>query len=108
MIAAEHERQGATLDSVCDEAGDARAGRLDLGQVARLLVGHGDRLDHRRVDVAPVDDLHPELAETALEVCVPDRRGPHVDAAPPLAEVDGGPDHGDRRALRRSVHRTSS
>ncbi len=55
VVAAEHERHRSLLERPADETGDLPAGREDLRQVAGALVLLLRRLEHRRLDVAPVD-----------------------------------------------------
>src|SRR6185437_5591719 len=75
--------------------------RAEIPGGRRALVG---RLRDRREDVAPVVDLAPEGADPRLEPRVADRRGPHVDAAAPGAEIEPGTDDGDRAERFRSAH----
>ena len=95
VVAAEHERQRSLLERQLDEAGDAAARRLDLRQVARALVRLGRRLQHRRLDVAPVQAVVADPGQPLVQAGVADRRGAHVDAAPAGAEVERRTDDRD-------------
>jgi hypothetical protein len=75
--------------------GEAPARLLDLAEKAGARVAHGRRLGDRRLDVSPVGAVEPELGEAPFEAGVPDRRGPHVDAAAAGAEIEGGADDRD-------------
>src|SRR5262249_37166590 len=78
------------------EPGQPVAEIEDLAEVASFLVAHGGRLRDGRDDVARVRDLHMEpLGELLVEPRVADRRRPHVDTAPPRAEVERRPDPGN-------------
>ena len=96
VVAAQRQRDVALLDGVADEAGDLLAHGLDRAEVARVRAALLGRLRNGRADVAPVVDLEAELAQPAVQLCVADRRRPHVDAAAPLTEVEPGADHRDR------------
>ena len=56
------------LEREPDEPGDPAARRLDLGQVARALVRLLGRLEHRGLDVAPVEHV---VADPVSRSCSP-------------------------------------
>ena len=95
VVAAEHERPRALAHGLLDERRELRAGVEDLREVARALVHERERLRHRRDDVAAVGDGKPDLGQPLVEAGVADRRRPHVDTAPGLAEVEGCTDDRD-------------
>ena len=96
MVAAQHERQRAALGGLRHEPRQPVAEVEDLGEIPRVLVSHVGRLDDRRDDVADVVDPHAELLRKLLmEARVADGGRPHVDAAPPRAEVERCADHVD-------------
>jgi hypothetical protein len=98
VVAAEHEGQRIRLDRVAHEHRDLRAGREDLGQVARGLVRHGRRLRLGRLDVPEVPHPVAERDQPLLQIRVAKRGGPHVDTPATLAEVERSAD--DRNGLR--------
>ena len=59
------------------------------------LVAERRRLGLGTLDVAAIAHLVPEAPQTLLQAAYTDRRRAHVDAAPALAEVEGGPDDRD-------------
>ena len=95
VVAAEDERQRVLIEREADEPCDPAAGRLDLGEVARALVGVLGRLEHGRLDVAPVEHVVAELAQPVVETGVADRGRPHVDAAASRPEIERGADDRD-------------
>jgi len=97
VVAAEHERQELLADRLLDERRDPLARLLDRPEVAGVDAALVDRFRHGRADVAPVVDRTPERADADVELGVADRRGPHVDAAATLSEVERRTDHRDRR-----------
>ena len=100
VVAAEHERKRARASSPRPRARAIELARVvDLGQEPRPLVAQRRRLGDGRLDVALVAHVVAEADETLLETRVPDRRRPHVDAAPALAEVERRADDRDLAAL---------
>jgi CheY-like chemotaxis protein len=103
MIAAENERDLAPSPRLIDELCDAIAQREDLRQEPRALVVGVERLDDRRLDIAQIVGLDPErLGQMLRQLGIPDRRRPHVDAAPARPEIERGTDesHTPRSRLR--------
>src|SRR5262249_33672999 len=96
VVSAEDDRQLLLRDRVADERRDVLADLLDRPEVAVGRAARVDRLRDGRAHVAPVGDVEPQLADTRLEACVPDRRGPHIDAATTWTEVQPRTDDGDR------------
>ena len=88
VVAAEHERQRVLLQRKPDQPRDAPARRLDLRQVAGTRVRLLGRFLHRRLDVAPVQDVVADPVEPVVKARVPDGGWPHVDAAATRAEVE--------------------
>ena len=87
----------ASLDEPGDplaDLHDRRRGSARAGRPPSVASGTGER------DVAPVGDVAAELADARLQPRVADRRRPHVDAAPPGAEVEPGADHATGWRLR--------
>src|SRR4051812_7879160 len=105
MVAAEHEREEAAAPGVLDEPRDACAGAEDRLEVPRPRIADIRRLGQARADVAPVDDRAAEALDPLLQAGVPDRGRPHVDPAPPGAEVEPRADDGDGPRLSVRVHR---
>ena len=97
VVAAEDERHRARVRHLGDARRDQLARVVDLGEEARSLVPERGRLRHGRLDVPLVAHRVPETDEALLEPRVPDRRRPHVDAAPPLPEVERRADDRDLR-----------
>ena len=99
VVAAEHERLRALLECEADEPGDAAARRFDLGQVARARVRLLGRLQHRGLDVAPVEDVVADPVEPVVEPRVADGGRPHVDASAARAEIERRSDDRDLLVL---------
>jgi hypothetical protein len=101
VVSSEHERSLPGGHGLSHRAGDTRADLADLGQEACALVVDRRRLGLGAIDVPVVAHLVPERADPLLEPSGPHRRGSHVDAASPLAEVER---RSDDRDLPRARH----
>ena len=82
MVTAEHDGRLARARRIGDECRDAIAQRKDLRQKARVLVAHRSRLCNRRLDVAVIVCVNPQLRLEMLgELRVANRRRAHVHPA---------------------------
>ena len=95
VISAEDERKRPSGRRLGHPPRDQLARVVDLWQEPRAFVAQGRRLRDGRLDVAFVSHVVPESDETLLEPRVPDRRRPHVDAAPALPEIERRTDDRD-------------
>ena len=95
VIPAEHERHRAASSHLGDASSDQLTRVVDLGEEARAFVPESGRLGDRGLDVPLVVHRVAEADESLLETRVPDRRGPHVDAASSLPEVERRADDRD-------------
>ena len=95
MVAAQYQRKCATRGHLGDTRRDQLTGVVDLGQEARALVPQCGRLGNRGFDVPLVADGVTQADESLLEPGISDRRRPHVDATPPLPEVERRTDDRD-------------
>src|SRR4029453_14197830 len=102
VVAAEHQRHQAFPAGSLDFSRDPRACLEDLVQESSALDARLTRLGERRLDVAAVLDLDARALEPFAQARVPDRRGPHVDAAAARAEIERRSD--DRDAGGRHRH----
>ena len=103
MVAAEDERDRAVQGGIGDGSPEPRAGFLDLRQETSMFVTRRRGLGDRRRHVPEVDTPMSDRLQPSIEPRIPDRRGAHVDAAPPGAEVEGSADHGN--GMTRRLHR---
>ena len=103
VVSSEDERYLTGGRGVRHERRDPRARLLDLRQEARPLILEGSGLRLGALDVAEIPHLVPEAAQSLLETRGPHRRGPHVDSAATLAEVERRADDRDG-SLRVAIH----
>ena len=81
-----------------DELRNASHSSRICGEEARAVVARVVRLGDRRVTSPRSSTATPSFSlRCCFELGVADRRGPHVDAAPILSEIERRADHDDRR-----------
>ena len=104
VVAAQDDRDIVLRGGLGHERRDPLACGLDLRQEAGVLVPDRRGFGDCGLDVPPVHVLEPELADPAGQAGVPDRGGPHVDAATALAKVQSCADRGHLAGKRLQGH----
>ena len=95
MVAAQHQGHKTAGQSALDLSGERAAGSRDLGQVLGRRVALGPGFGLFDVNIAQVFDLIPQRLHARVEAGDTQRRGPHVDPAASLAEIERRSDDGD-------------
>jgi CheY-like chemotaxis protein len=95
VVTAEHQRLVAFLDRARQELGNPLVRLLDLRQEPEPLVADRARLRDGRRDVAPILHAPAEALDASVEARIADRRGAHVDATPPGAQIERRADDRD-------------
>ena len=100
VVAAEHERHAALLESRERRLVQPLADLRDLADVLLLRVAGGLDFRDRRDEIALVDDRHAERGQAFAEAGNPERGGSHVDAAAVAAEIQRHADDVNRPHVR--------